>query len=76
MKRLQIYLDEAMDDALAREASRRGVSKAAVVRDALANEVDGAGSQEVQDRWGGLIGWITDGDPVDDIDAVIYEQKA
>ena len=73
MKRLQIYLDEAMDDALGREASRRGVSKAAIVREAVAKEVDGAvPPPDANDRWGGLIGLFDDPDPVQDIDDFLY----
>ncbi len=32
MKRLQIYIEAEMDEALAAEASREGVSKAAIIR--------------------------------------------
>ena len=75
MRRLQIHLDEAIDEALAREASRRGVSKAAVIRGALARELNGGEVPAVEDPWQALIGWL-DSAPVDDIDSVIYEARA
>ncbi|MFN2581965.1 MAG: CopG family transcriptional regulator [Candidatus Dormibacteria bacterium] len=71
MRRLQIYVDEAVDEVLGREASRRGLSKAAIVREALAKELDGALPQPGEDPWGGLIGLFSDGG-VDDIDSVLY----
>ncbi|MBV8527217.1 MAG: CopG family transcriptional regulator [Candidatus Dormibacteraeota bacterium] len=75
MRRLQIYIDAPLDDALGREASRRGVSKAAVIRAALARELNGGAEPTFQDPWDALIGWL-DSEPVDDIDAVIYDRKA
>ena len=35
MKRLQIYIDEDLDDALASQARRTHTSKAALIRDAV-----------------------------------------
>lgn len=35
MRRLQIYIDEEMDDALAIRARRAGTSKAALIREAV-----------------------------------------
>lgn len=69
MRRIQIYLDEATDDALAAEAARSGTSKAALIRRA------------VSDRFGRLVS--TDEDPIDrligsvdvepmDVDEVVY----
>ncbi len=67
MKRLQIYLDEDLDEALAAESARSGRSKAALIRDA------------VRERWGGrpqpdaldeLVG-AYDEEP-GDIDAIVY----
>ena len=71
MKRLQIYVEERVDDELARESARRGISKAAIVREAIARELDGLPPADVQDRWGGLIGLFSDGG-VDDIDEFLY----
>jgi hypothetical protein len=35
MKRIQIYIDDAVDEQLARRARREGRSKAALIRDAV-----------------------------------------
>ena len=75
MRRLQIHLEEPVEEALAREASRRGVSRAAVIRAALERELRGAEVPTAGDPWEALIGWL-DSEPVDDIDSVIYEQRA
>ena len=39
MKRLQIYIDEALDDALAVEARRAHTSKAALIREAVRRSI-------------------------------------
>ena len=39
MKRLQIYIDEEMDDALAVRARRAHTSKAALIRDAVRRSI-------------------------------------
>ncbi len=73
MRRIQIHIDEAMDDAAEAEAARRGLSKAALIRAALGREL---GDAEVSggDPWQALIGWLDDG-PVEDLDAVTYQRK-
>ena len=75
MRRLQIHLDEPVDEALAREASRRGISKAAVIRGALARELSAGQVPPIEDPWQAMIGWL-DSEPVDDLDAIIYEDRA
>lgn len=72
MRRLQIYLDETIDDALSQEAERRGVSKGAVIRQALSREV-GPVRTEAANPWLALAGRFSDGG-VDDIDAAIYDR--
>lgn len=70
MRRIQLYMDEELDDALSAEAAHRGVSRSALVRDAVRNslaEVIGATSDPIDE----LIGWL-DIDADDDIDAVVY----
>ena len=72
MRRLQIYLDETIDDALGQEAKRRGVSKGAVIRQALDRDlrpphIDAANPCLA------LAGRFTDGG-VDDIDATLYDR--
>jgi hypothetical protein len=72
MRRIQIHIDEAMDDAAEAAAARRGVSKAALIRASLARELAGDAPKD-GDPWQALTGWLDDG-PVDDLDAVIYDQ--
>lgn len=40
MRRIQIHLDDDVDDALAKTAADRGMAKAAVIREYLAEHVD------------------------------------
>jgi plasmid stability protein len=73
MKRIQIHIDEALDNAAEAEAARRGQSKAALIREALANELSVEG-RPAKDPWAAMTGWLDDG-AVKDLDAVIYERK-
>ena len=68
MKRLQISLPEEMDEALAVEAGRRRVSKAAVIRELVAEQLGTGGPG--RDAMAALIGDI-DAD-AGDIDDVVY----
>ena len=70
MRRIQLYIDENLDDALTAEAAQRGVSRSSLVRTAVRvslAEVIGATSDPIDE----LIGWL-DVDPDDDIDSVVY----
>ncbi|HLI38331.1 MAG TPA: CopG family transcriptional regulator [Streptosporangiaceae bacterium] len=67
MRRLQISIDEELDEVLATEAARRHTSKAAVIRE-LAREH--LGTREDRDPMAVLIGDIDD--DAGDIDRVIY----
>lgn len=60
MKRIQIHIDEALDDAAEAEATRRGQSKAALIREALANELS-LEPKPAQDPWAAITGWLDDG---------------
>ena len=71
MRRMQIHLDETIDDALAVEAARCGTSKAAIIRRALLKDLPRL-PPDGDDPWEALNGWLNDGG-VDDIDAAIYE---
>ena len=71
MRRIQIHLDEDLDEAAEREASRRGISKAALIRASLAREL-GELKPRAADPWLDMTGWLDDG-PVEDLDAAIYE---
>ncbi len=73
MRRVQIHLDESMDEAAEREASRRGVSKAALIRASLARELNLVRPAN-DDPWQAIIGWLDDG-PVEDLDAAIYDER-
>jgi len=67
---VQIHLDEELDRAAAAEASRRGISKAALIRASLSRELaDGAASPAA--AWEAMTGWLADGG-VDDIDDTVY----
>jgi hypothetical protein len=73
MRRIQIHIDEALDEAAEAEAARRGQSKAALIRSALANELADK-AKPAADPWAAMTGWLDDG-PVEDLDAVVYERK-
>jgi len=69
VKRLQISIDVELDDALAAEAARRGVSKAALIREYVRERlVDGR--ERARDPLDDLLGAI-DAEP-GDIDEVVY----
>lgn len=68
MRRIQLHLDEVMDDGLADEARRQGISKAALIRRLLSQSVNASPGPDPVDA---VIG-AGDGVPADDIDAVVY----
>jgi Ribbon-helix-helix protein, copG family len=72
MRRIQIHIDEALDDAAEVEAARRGLSKAALIRASLVREL-ASDTRPDADPWQALTGWLDDGQ-VEDLDAVIYDQ--
>ncbi|MGH9184744.1 MAG: CopG family transcriptional regulator [Acidimicrobiales bacterium] len=67
MRRINITIDEELDDRLEREARRSGTSKSAVIREGLQLILPAEG-----DPLDALAGAAA-GEPVDDIDEVIYE---
>jgi hypothetical protein len=69
VKRLQISIDEDLDDALAIEAARRRTSKAALIREFVRDRL-GRPAVTSQDPMTRLIGDIDDA--AGDIDAVVY----
>ena len=69
MKRVQIHLEEELDEAAAAEAARRGMSKAALIRAALAKELESG--YDLGAAWEAMTGWVEDGG-MDDIDAAVY----
>lgn len=71
MKRLQIYIDEELDAALAVESRRRGTSKAALIREYVAARL--GGERRTDDPLDQLIGLVDGGrDDSSSIDAVVY----
>lgn len=68
MRRLQISIDEDLDEALAVEAVRRCTSKAALIREYVREHL--GGSKRQRDPMATLIGDIDD--RAGDIDAVVY----
>ena len=69
MKRLQISIEEELDDALAVEAARRRTSKAALIREFVAERL-GRGKAVPADPMADLIGDIDA--EAGDIDSVVY----
>lgn len=67
MRRLQIYIEDEMDELLAVEARREGTSKAALIRDAVRERYAEYGRQDPLDDWVGAV----DAEPAD-IDDVVY----
>ncbi len=72
VKRIQIHIDEALDEAAEAEAARRGLSKAALIRESLTREL-AVDNRPATDPWKALTGWLDDG-PVEDLDAVAYDR--
>lgn len=74
MRRIQIHIDDELDRAASAEATRRGISKAALIRASLEKELGASSPAAEDDAWEAMIGWLDD-EPVDDIDAVVYGPK-
>ncbi len=70
MKRLQIMLDEDLDDTLARLANERGTSKAALIRQFVRAAIGKLPPLE-QDPLTSMAG-ADSYEPVDSIDDVVY----
>ena len=70
VRRVQIYLEEGVDDALAVEAARRGTSKAALIRECLRARIEPIATDEGPDE---LVGWIEQELPdAGTIDEIVY----
>lgn len=70
MRRIQIYIDEALDERLQAEAARTGRSKAALIRECVAARMGEAESLD-EDPLTRLVGAF-EGEPTADIDEVVY----
>ena len=73
VRRIQTHIGESLDDAAEAEAARRGQSQAALIRAALARELT-TEALAAKHPWAAMTGWLEDG-AVDDIDAVVYDEK-
>jgi Ribbon-helix-helix protein, copG family len=71
VKRLQIMIEEELDDALARQAAEEGVSKAALIRRYVGERLQPLPADD-EDPLRLLIGLAGDAEPVDDIDEFLY----
>ena len=71
MRRIQLYVDEDVDEALTAEAARLGTSRSALVRDAVRSALTPYFA-DTADPIEEIIGSVVDVDPVDDIDAIVY----
>jgi hypothetical protein len=67
MRRLQIYIDDDMDEMLAMQARREGTSKAALIREAVRERYADYEASDPLDDWIGSV----DAQP-GDIDDVVY----
>ena len=70
MRRIQLYVDEDLDEALSTRAAQMGVSRSSLVRDAVRASLS-THLTTVADPVDNLIGCL-DIEPDDDIDSVIY----
>jgi hypothetical protein len=71
MRRIQIYIEEQLDDALQAEATRTGRSRAAIIRESVAARIGRPGAIS-KDPVTALIGTV-DAEPAD-IDEVVYRR--
>lgn len=71
VKRLQIMIEEELDDALARQAAEEGVSKAALIRRYVGERLRPLAPPEEDPLWQ-FVGIAGNVEPVDDIDEFLY----
>jgi len=68
MRRIQIVIDPELDDRLEQEAAGRGISKSALVREAVERELSGPFDNGL---WK-LVAMFPDAEPVESIDDLLY----
>ncbi|HEX6701503.1 MAG TPA: CopG family transcriptional regulator [Gaiellaceae bacterium] len=71
MKRLQIMIEEDLDEALGREARKERTSKAALIRRYVRERLRPLPPLHDDPLWE-LVGIAGDAEPVDDIDEFLY----
>ena len=71
MRRIQLYMDEELDDALSAKAARLNCSRSFLVREAVRASL-ATEPHAPSDSVDCLVGTV-DVDPDDDIDAVVYQ---
>ncbi|MCP3964137.1 MAG: CopG family transcriptional regulator [bacterium] len=69
MRRIQIYMEEELDEALQTEAAKSGRSKAALIRECVADRYQGPVAVE-KDPLTALVGAV-EAEPAD-VDDVVY----
>lgn len=69
MRRVNVHIDDELDRRAEREARGRHISKAALIRAALAAEI---GRNEPRPGAESELVGISDAEPIDDIDGIIY----
>lgn len=75
MRRLQIMIDEDLDEALGRQARTEKTSKAALIRRFVRERVAQLAPIEDDPLWE-LVGMAEESEPVADIDDYLYGPKA
>jgi len=73
MRRIQIHIEDELDLAAEAEAARRGISKAALIRESLAERLS-IHDAASRDPWEAMVGWLDD-EPIEDIDEVVYGRR-
>jgi hypothetical protein len=74
VKRLQIMIEEELDQALGRQARSERVSKAALIRRYVRERLEPLPPLHEDPLWE-MVGADPDAEPVDDIDEVVYGGK-
>jgi Ribbon-helix-helix protein, copG family len=75
VKRLQIMIEEDLDEALGQQARLERVSKAALIRRYVRERLQPLPPLEEDPLWE-IVGMAGDAEPVDDIDEYLYGPEA